>query len=94
MVSVKAEESDRFYEEDEDPKEVFAAFEAAQKGRTAPPRDWGAPSTWSARLRFEIAAVPAAAGEGHRAIARQDPLTRVRNGRPAGVSPVRSGSRS
>jgi len=57
MVSVKAEESDRFYEEDEDPKEVFAAFEAAQKGRTAPPRDWGAPSTWSVRLRFEIAAV-------------------------------------
>lgn len=57
MVSVKAEESDRFYEEDEDPKEVFAAFDAAQKGRTAPPRDWGAPSTWSTGLRLEIAAV-------------------------------------
>jgi hypothetical protein len=42
---------------DEDLKEVFAAFDAAQKGRTAPSRDWGAPSTWSTRLRLEIAAV-------------------------------------
>jgi hypothetical protein len=57
MVSVKAEEAERFYEEDEDPREVFATFDAAQKGRTAPPRDHGASSPWSARLRFEIAAV-------------------------------------
>ncbi len=41
MVSVRAEEAERFYEEDEDPREVFAAFDAAQKGRTAPPRDRG-----------------------------------------------------
>jgi hypothetical protein len=57
MVNVKAGEAERFYEEDEDPREVFAAFDAAQKGRTAPTPDRGASSTWSARRRFEIAAV-------------------------------------
>jgi hypothetical protein len=55
MGSVRAEEADRFYEEDEDPREVFADFDAGRKGRTAPPCDHGASSTWSARLRFEIA---------------------------------------
>jgi hypothetical protein len=54
---VKVDEADRFYEEDEDPREVFAAFAAGQKDRTAPPRDRGATSTRSARLRFEIAAL-------------------------------------
>jgi hypothetical protein len=34
MESVKVEEAARFYEEDEDPREVFAAFDAGQKGRT------------------------------------------------------------
>ena len=41
MESVKVEEAERFYEEDEDPREVFAAFDAGQKGRTGPPRDHG-----------------------------------------------------
>jgi hypothetical protein len=57
MVGVRVDEADRFYEEDEDPREVFAAFDAGRKGRTAPPRDRDASSTRSARLRFEIAAV-------------------------------------
>jgi hypothetical protein len=39
MVSVKVEGAERFYEEDEDPREVFAAFEAADKGLTAPPQE-------------------------------------------------------
>jgi hypothetical protein len=37
MIGVRAEEAENFYEEDEDPKEVFVAFDAAEKGRTAPP---------------------------------------------------------
>jgi hypothetical protein len=45
MVSMRAEEADRFYEEDEDPRELFAAFDAAQKGRTVPPRDRGTSSS-------------------------------------------------
>ena len=32
-------------------------IDLVMKNDYAPPRDWGAPSTWSARLRFEIAAV-------------------------------------
>ncbi len=55
MVNVKAEEAERFYEEDEDPGEVFAAFDAAQKGRTAPPHDRRPSSPWSGRLRLGIA---------------------------------------
>jgi len=39
MVSVRAEDAEHFYEQDEDPREVFAAFEAADKGLTAPPRE-------------------------------------------------------
>jgi hypothetical protein len=57
MVSVRVEEAGYFYEEDEDPGEVFAAFSIGQKGRTAPPRDRGASSGWSAGRRFGIAAV-------------------------------------
>lgn len=57
MVHVKAEEAERFYEEDEDPGEVFAAFDAAQKGRTAPPYDRRPSSARSGRLRLGIAAV-------------------------------------
>jgi hypothetical protein len=55
-MGVKAEEADCFYEEDEDPREVFAAFDAAQKGSTATPPDRRDTSPWSARLRLEIAA--------------------------------------
>ena len=57
MMSVKADEAERFYEEDEDPREVFAAFDAAEKSRTAPPNDRRFPSPWWARLRLEVAAV-------------------------------------
>jgi hypothetical protein len=52
MVTVKAEEAERFYEEDEDPREVFATFDAAQKGRTAPPPNRRGTSSWSVRLRL------------------------------------------
>ena len=38
MKGMRAEEAGRFYEEDEDPDEVFASFDAAEKGRTAPPK--------------------------------------------------------
>lgn len=37
MAGVKPEEAKQFYEEDEDPARVFAIFDAAEKGRTAPP---------------------------------------------------------
>jgi hypothetical protein len=37
MIGVRVEEAENLYEEDEDPKEVFVAFDAAEKGRTAPP---------------------------------------------------------
>jgi hypothetical protein len=37
VTSMRAEEAERFYEEDEDPSEVFDTFDATQKGRTAPP---------------------------------------------------------
>ena len=58
MKGMKAEEAGRFYEEDEDPDEVFATFEAAEKGRTAPPRPApaaGRPAVWADRLRHDIA---------------------------------------
>ena len=35
--SMTPEEAENFYEEDEDPREVFAAFEQGVKGVTAPP---------------------------------------------------------
>jgi hypothetical protein len=57
MMSVKADEAERFYAEDEDPREVFAAFGAAEKGRTAPPEGRRSPSPWWARPRLEVAAV-------------------------------------
>ena len=37
MTGVRPEEAMSFYEEDEDPARVFARYEAAEKGRTAPP---------------------------------------------------------
>lgn len=57
MISVKADEAERFYEEDEDPRAVFAAFDAAGKGRTSPPDGRRSPSSRWARLRLEVAAV-------------------------------------
>ena len=36
MAVVRLDEAERFYEEDEDPAEVFAEFDAAEKGRTMP----------------------------------------------------------
>jgi hypothetical protein len=58
MTGMKAEEADRFYEEDEDPREVFAVFDAAGKGRTAPTElasGAGHPVAWADRLRHDIA---------------------------------------
>jgi hypothetical protein len=37
MAGMRPEEAKQFYEEDEDPARVFALFDAADKGRTAPP---------------------------------------------------------
>jgi len=58
MKGMKAEEANRFYEEDEDPQEVFAIFDAAEKGRTAPPAsptgEVGS-ARWTRRLRHEVA---------------------------------------
>jgi hypothetical protein len=58
MMGMKAEEAGRFYEEDEDPDEVLAAFDAAEKGRTAPRRAApaaGRPAMWADRLRHDVA---------------------------------------
>jgi hypothetical protein len=37
MAGMRPEEARQFYEEDEDPARVFALFDDADKGRTAPP---------------------------------------------------------
>ena len=50
MASVKPQEAERFYEEDEDPARVFASFDAGQKGSTRPPAQTGPSSPWSGRL--------------------------------------------
>jgi hypothetical protein len=59
MRRMKAEEANRFYEEDEDPSEVFALFDAAEKGRTSPPtagseRD---SADWTRRIRHGMARI-------------------------------------
>jgi hypothetical protein len=57
MINVKVEEAEHFYEEDEDPREVFSAFDAAEKGRTAPPDSSRDARQRQARLRLRVAAV-------------------------------------
>jgi hypothetical protein len=57
MISVRVEEAEHFYEEDEDPKEVFATFDAAEKGHTAPPDARRGPQQWQVKLRLAIAVV-------------------------------------
>jgi hypothetical protein len=52
---MKADEAERFYEENEDPKEIFAIFDTADKGHTAPPSGKRVPARWTDRLRHEIA---------------------------------------
>jgi hypothetical protein len=55
---MEAEQANRFYEEDEYPREVFAVFDAAEKGRTAPTEpesDASRPVAWADRLRHDIA---------------------------------------
>jgi len=52
---MKADEAERFYEEDEDPKDVFAIFDAADKGHTGLPSGKHLPLRWTDRLRHEIA---------------------------------------
>ena len=37
MTGMTPEEAECFYEDDEDPQKIFAAFDAASKGVTAPP---------------------------------------------------------
>jgi hypothetical protein len=54
MVKVRVEDAEHFYEEDEDPREVFAAFEAADKGLTAPSQERRT-TQWSAKIRHEVA---------------------------------------
>jgi hypothetical protein len=49
MASVKPQEAEQFYEEDEDPARVFANFDAGQKGGTRRPGQPG-PSPSSGRL--------------------------------------------
>jgi len=39
MTGMKPEQARDFYEEDEDPARIFALFDAADKGRTAPHDD-------------------------------------------------------
>jgi hypothetical protein len=49
MASVKPHEAERFYEEDEDPARVFAAFDAGEKGQTQRAGQTGQ-SPWASRL--------------------------------------------
>jgi hypothetical protein len=55
MTHMKAEEAARFYEEDEDPDEVFTTFDAAVKGRTAPPGGERPAPRWPEKIRHQIA---------------------------------------
>jgi hypothetical protein len=58
MTYMKAEEANRFYEEDEDPHAVFDAFDAGEKGRTTAPESASGrdrPVAWGRRLRHELA---------------------------------------
>jgi hypothetical protein len=60
MTSMRAEEAERFYEEDEDPKEVFTVFDAAEKGLTAlptPPSGERRPVRLAERWRHAVAGV-------------------------------------
>jgi hypothetical protein len=60
MTSMRAEEAERFYEEDEDAGEVRAVFDAAEKGRTAPPVSSDVerpPARLAERLRHAIASM-------------------------------------
>jgi hypothetical protein len=60
MTSMRAEEAERLYEEDEDPREVFAVFDAADKGRTAPPTPSSGerpPARFAERWRHAVAGV-------------------------------------
>jgi hypothetical protein len=57
MIGVRVEEAEHFYEEDEDPKKVFAAFDAAEKGHTAPPDAMSGSQQWQVRLRLAVADV-------------------------------------
>ena len=50
MASVKPQEAERFYEEDEDPARVFANFDAGQKGGTQRPGQSAPSSPWSGGL--------------------------------------------
>ena len=57
MISVRVEEAEHFYEEDEDPKEIFAVFDSAEKGHTAPPGAGRGAQQWQVRLRLAVADV-------------------------------------
>ena len=50
MASVKPQEAEEFYEEDEGPTRVFANFDAGPKGDTQRPVQPGSSSPWSGRL--------------------------------------------
>jgi hypothetical protein len=50
MASVKPQEAEQFYEEDEDPARVFATFDAGRKGVTQRPGQNGPSSPRSGRL--------------------------------------------
>ncbi|HEY4464018.1 MAG TPA: hypothetical protein VGN41_15240 [Streptosporangiaceae bacterium] len=54
---MKADNPGRSYEEDEDPSEVFARSDAAEKGLTAPPDDERSSSRRGERLRHGMARV-------------------------------------
>ena len=56
-MGVRVEEAEHFHEEDEDPKQIFATFDAAEKGRTGPPDTEHAAQQWQVRLRLALADV-------------------------------------
>lgn len=56
MVTMQAKEAERFYEDDEDPQEVFAAFDAGRKDLTGPAAE-RVGEGWIVRARRGLAGV-------------------------------------
>ena len=57
MVNVMVDEARRFYEDDEDPSDVFAAFDAGEKALTTPAPATKPTAHWLVKVRHGVAVV-------------------------------------